>query len=381
MFAIKHLSLISSKFFSFTGLFGLATGLIGIGFLIGFHELGHFLFAKLFKVRTPSFSIGFGPQLISKKIGDTQFSISALPLGGYVELAGAAEIGQGEQKEAGAVDSGSFKSKPFYQKFLILSGGILFNLLFTYIAFIGIFKIGMVPSAYLYPLYANTTIESVEKGSAAEQYGLAVGDSIVSIDGKPIDTALQLLEIIGANPGRSLDFQITRDNVNINKQVTLENKQLGTSSLGFLGITLRTPQIPSFSLLEAIRHGSSLATRIILSTLYSFKTMFINKDFSRLKSPFFLISETVRGASVGWQNLIIFLAIISVNLAVLNLIPLPILDGGQILFYAIEAVIGRSLPIKIREYIFIASWVALLSLVLYLTWKDILGFFTNVSAK
>src|SRR5579872_2199524 len=82
-------------------------GLFGVGFIIGFHELGHFLFCKLFNIRTPSFSIGFGPKLISKKIGETEFSLSAIPLGGYVEIAGAAEVGQGEQKDAQATDEHS----------------------------------------------------------------------------------------------------------------------------------------------------------------------------------------------------------------------------------------------------------------------------------
>ena len=104
-------------------------GLLGLGFLIGLHELGHFLFCKLFRVSTPSFSIGFGPRIFSKKIGETTFSLSAIPVGGYVEIAGMAEVAQGEQKEASRKDEYSFASKPYYQKVLIMSGGILFNTL------------------------------------------------------------------------------------------------------------------------------------------------------------------------------------------------------------------------------------------------------------
>ena len=101
---------------TFQQLFFILLGFFGMGFLIGFHELGHFLFAKLFNIRVPSFSLGFGPVIINKQIGETDFCLSAIPFGGYVEIAGAAEVGQGEQKEAFATDERSFAAKPFYQK-------------------------------------------------------------------------------------------------------------------------------------------------------------------------------------------------------------------------------------------------------------------------
>ena len=117
-------------------MFGVA--IAGLGFLIAIHEMGHFLFAKLFGISTPTFSIGFGPQLISKKIGETTFSLSAIPLGGYVEIAGLAEVGQGEQGEAGRTDKRSFASKPYWQKMLVMLGGIGVNLGFAYVACIGL---------------------------------------------------------------------------------------------------------------------------------------------------------------------------------------------------------------------------------------------------
>ena len=117
-------------------------GGLGFGFLVGFHELGHFLFCKLFGVKTPSFSIGFGPQLLKKKIGDTVFTLSAIPFGGYVEIAGSEEPGQGEQKESKSLAPDSFAVKPYYQKMLIIAGGILFNLIFAYAAVILVMAIG-----------------------------------------------------------------------------------------------------------------------------------------------------------------------------------------------------------------------------------------------
>ena len=127
MFSDQLLSLAQSLFF-------IIIGIMGIGFLIGFHEFGHFIFCKIFHIRTPSFSIGMGPRIFKKKIGETEFALSLLPLGGYVEIAGAAEVGQGEQKEAYSTDQNSFASKPYYQKMLVMAGGIVFNLMFAYAA-------------------------------------------------------------------------------------------------------------------------------------------------------------------------------------------------------------------------------------------------------
>ena len=98
-------------------IFFLFVGICGIGFLIGFHELGHFIFCKIFKIRTPSFSIGMGPQIIKKEIGGTEFSLSSIPLGGYVEIAGMAEVAQGEQKEAKRSDKHSFNAKPYIKNY------------------------------------------------------------------------------------------------------------------------------------------------------------------------------------------------------------------------------------------------------------------------
>ena len=166
--------------------FLLLLGLIGINFLVGFHELGHFLFCKLFNIRTPTFSIGFGPIFASKKIGDTTFALSAIPLGGYVEIAGAAEVGQGEQKDAHARDKGSFAIKPYCQKLLVLFGGILFNFIFAYSALIFLFLVGLPKTEFLYPRNAKPIIHEIKEDSAAQRAGFAIGDRIISINGQNI---------------------------------------------------------------------------------------------------------------------------------------------------------------------------------------------------
>lgn len=347
-------------------------GLLGLGFLIGFHELGHFLFCKLFSVSTPSFSIGFGPQLFKKKIGDTEFSISAIPIGGYVEIAGSAEIGQGKQHEATRRDQYSFATKPFYQKILIMSGGILFNMLFAYFALTTLFALGLPKTEMLYPINTVPIINSIEKGSSAEQYGLHEGDRIIAFNGQNMndDTKL-LIEKLQSHAHQPVTLLIERNHEMHEINVTIGSRQFFGETVGSLGITFTMTELPGYSLFESLKWGIYLTNRYIYNIFYAFKSIFIQRNFSSMGGPLMVISETIKGARKGIKIFLLYLAILSINLAILNLLPLPILDGGQIMFYTIEAIIRRPIPNRIREYIHIASWIAFLLLLIYLSMKDI----------
>lgn len=363
--------------------FFIIAGLFGIGFIIGFHELGHFLFCKLFNIRTPSFSIGFGPKLFSKKIWDTEFSLSAIPVGGYVEVAGAAEVAQGEQKEAHSRDAHSIESKPWYQKMLVVLGGILFNLIFAYTTLILLFMTGAPGSRMLYPLTESPAIETVARNSAAERAGLKPGDTILAVDNKPIvvnegpialsDSMTEHLKSLRNRPNDQVQLLINRDAQTQTMPVTLDEQEIMGTKMGVLGVTFKTYDWPSLSLLDSFRYGIKVTNAYIVNTLSAFKYMFSKRDISQAGGPLMIISETAKSAGKGVKIFFLLLALISINLAVLNLIPVPILDGGQMLFYTIEAIAGRQLPIKVKEYIHIASWGLFMLLILYLSAKDIFG--------
>jgi regulator of sigma E protease len=353
-----------------------AIALFGIGFLIGFHEFGHFLFCKLFGIRTPSFSIGFGPQLWSRKIGDTQFILSAIPLGGFVEIAGAAEVGQGEQEYAESTAPDSFAVKPYYQKFLVMTGGILCNLLFAYCAFIFLSFTGMPKTPLLYPTNGTTIIAQVEPDSAAAKAGFVPGDTIIAINqvriaGNPLE-AMQLVQTL---PHKTVPVTIERNGVLKEVSVTIDAKKIGdhprSPVLGSLGVMFEVTDIPGSSFFEGIKQGIRITNRWIVETVKGFISIFQRADLKGAGGPVAIIMMLTKGATSSLKLFLIILAIISINLAILNLIPLPILDGGQLLFYTIEAIIRRPLPIKIREYIHIASWLIILGLVLYLSIYDI----------
>lgn len=356
---------------SHTVFFGLA-GLFGIGFVIGFHEFGHFLFCKLFKVRTPSFSIGFGPRLIQKRLWDTDFALSAIPLGGYVEIAGAQEVGQGEQKEAFNTDEHSFAVKPWYQKFLILVGGILFNLSFAYGVFSLLFMLGMPASMILYPTNTQPIIEMIRPGTPAEKAGLVMGDIVRALNGTPINNdAPALIKQLMALPNQEITLTIDRQGTTEDIKLTVEQREIMGKTVGSTGIIFKTVALPRHSFLVSLQEGFALTMTQISNSLASIKHIFSKGDTTMVAGPLRIIAETAKGAESGFKTFLLFLAFISIGLAVLNLLPLPILDGGQVLFYTIEAIIGRQIPARIREIIFIACWIGFLVFIIFVSYKDL----------
>jgi len=347
-------------------LFFIAIGIIGVGFLIAFHELGHFIFCKLFNVKTPAFSIGFGPQLIKKQIGETLFSISAIPLGGYVQMESGSEEGSIPN------DPRSFNAKPYYQKLLIMCGGIGFNLVFAYLILMSLAFTGIPKTLLLYPKNATPNINIILPNSAAERAGLKQGDTIRAINNEPIDGDVsKLLETLKPLANKEVTLTIERLNSPQDIVATLDERKVGTESSGSLGVIFELLETPGLSLIASIKQGIALTNKIISNTIDGFVSIFHKKDMSQVGGPLMIISMTTSVAAQGIKILLLFLAVISVNLAILNLIPLPIFDGGQILFYTIEAIIRRPLPDRVREYIHIASWLGLMVLVIYLTGKDI----------
>lgn len=366
------MTLVSMAIMLFERIGSIVLGLFGIGFLIGFHELGHFLFCKLFRVSTPTFSIGFGPKIFSKKIGGTQFIISPIPLGGFVEIAGAAEVGQGDQKEAQRKDQYSFAVKPYYQKLLIMLGGIIFNLLFAYMAFFLLCLTGMPKSPIIYPSNGTTKIERIEEGSAAQRAGLEPGDVITKIEEVYVkNNTIKLIETIQQHPGKTVTIEIERESNPISYSVDIGTKEISGKKVGSLGIECSMKDMAPLSIGQSFKKAIRITNEWIKRTVMAFASIFRRGDVKNLGGPLAVVSMTMKGASAGLKILLLLLAIISINLAILNLLPLPILDGGQILFYTIEAIIGRPLPIKVREYIHIGSWFFILGLVLILSIRDV----------
>jgi regulator of sigma E protease len=353
-------------------------GILGIALLIGVHELGHFLFCKLFSIDTPSFSIGFGPRLISKKIGNTVFSLSAIPLGGYVEIAGNEEIGQGEQKHAHDTGSGSFTSKPYYQKLLVVLGGIIFNLLFAYMSIVALFFIGGEQQALIKTLYTTTQLVRVEEDGPAAMAGLQPNDIIDSLNNISFDGhGDRLTSYILSHPNATVPAIIVRDGIERGIMITIDSHMVQGRTIGKLGIGLYEKPIQINNVFEKIAEGIRATNAIIAQTVNGLRMLFKEKSklLATFSGPVAIIALTKKSAAAGFCTLLVFLAIISINLAILNLLPIPILDGSQIVLVTIEALLGGRLSsraLTLIRYIQIATFVLLVALVIYITRQDIM---------
>ncbi len=360
-----------------TKLIPLIYALIGFGALITIHELGHFLCCKIFGINTPTFSIGFGPELFRKKIKGTDFRLAIIPLGGYVEIAGLAEIGQGEQEHAYIEDETSFSQKAYWKKFLVLSGGIIFNLLFAYGTFISLFLIGVHEDK------GGIIVSTIVKDSPADRYGLEAGDYITQINetslrtenGKILPNALQILHSeIQENPSTEIAITVIRNNEVKAIDIKTESRILGDKSIGTIGAGLQDPMV-RLPFITAIIKGIELTNQWIINIAQSVKHLIFDRTLEGAGGPLMILSHSFVSAQMGLVSLFIFLAIISINLALMNILPIGALDGGQLLFATIEAIIRRRIPEILKLGINLASWVLFIALALYLTYKDILFLF------
>jgi len=364
-------------------------GLLGIGFLIGIHELGHFLFCKLFNIKTPSFSIGMGPVIFKRKLGDTMFSLSLLPVGGYVEIAGHEEVGQGEQKHAKIKNKYSFAAKPYYQKLLVMCGGILVNFAFAYLAFSLLFILGLPKIPMLYPEEMPAKIGFIKPNSAASSSDLKINDTITKINSTKVNSAIELNNIIKKLPKTKIKITYITSSKNSNNSssnqelylttdsVTSNNKTTGLLGIGFKELkTFKT--LAPLSFVNSISQGIKTTNQLIYKTYASFKSLLEKRSIDGIGGPISVVSATFHGAQKGFKFFLILLAFISINLAVLNIIPIPIMDGGQILFVTLEAIFRRPIPEKIRIAIHYVCWITVWLLIAYISFVDIRRLIANI---
>ena len=339
-------------------------GAIGVGCVIAFHELGHFLFCKLFNVHTPIFSIGFGPRLINKKIGETTFSLSLIPVGGYVE----AEMGQ----TPGLPDNRNMEKKPYWQKMCIACGGILFNLIFAYVILLGLSITG-IPSNPFLMQQGTYAIKKFAIDSPALQAGLQPGDKLMKINQTPVSENIsQLFQAL--EPLANQPVQVTIDRAGSEKtfQFTLAARKVKNKEVGALGIEeFLFPSLPPLSFSQACLQALSITHKLISSTVSGLLHAFQKKSAQSFSGPLMMISLTIASISQGIKLFFIFLTVISVSLAVLNILPLPILDGGRIFTLTVEAIIRRPLPEKFTAAMHYASVILMIFLFIYLTVKDV----------
>ena len=349
--------------------YSIVAAVIGLGVLIVFHEFGHFLLAKLSGVGVLTFSVGFGPKLLVRKKGETEYALSAFPLGGYVKM-----IGENPDEEVAEADiEKSFAHKSLLKRVAIVVAGPGFNLLLAVFLFIVVFTFYGVP-------VMSTNISDVEKGSPAETAGIVKGDRITAIDGKPIEVWEELSATIKSSGGKSLNLQVRRGTETVNLTVQ-PNRKEGRNVFGerrddwLIGISSQVT-------IEKGNAGRSVARAFYQTydisklTLLAFYKMILGDVSPRnIGGPIMIAQMAGQQAQEGVGSFLAFLAVLSINLGVLNLLPVPVLDGGHLLFFMVEAVIRKPVAIKYREMAQQVGICLLALLMVYAFYNDIVRFF------
>lgn len=346
--------------------------IIVLGVLVFVHEFGHFLLAKLFGVRVLKFSLGFGNKLVSKKWGETEYLISAFPLGGYVKMYGEH---QGETEVPVEEEPRSFSHKPVWQRFGIVAGGPVFNILFAVVLFFALFFLAGLPEPV-----DTTTIGKIAPDSAAEKAGIQAGDTILSINGRETTSWTQVSELVRESGGKEVILVVQRDGSELTFHAVPqmeEIKNIFGEEIGeryMLGITRsETIVYQDASLVEALQ-----AAFIQTWNLSYLTVMGIVKIFERvipateLGGPIRIAEIAGQQMEAGWINLVYFMGLLSVNLGILNLLPIPVLDGGHLMFLTIEGIRRKPLRDRTMEMFQKIGIFLLVSLMVFVFYNDIL---------
>lgn len=340
--------------------------------LIIIHELGHFIVAKRNGVRVEVFSIGFGPKLCGVKWGDTEYKISAIPLGGYVKMAGIVD----ESMDMAGVkgEPWEFLSKTIWQRFKIISAGPFMNFVLAWVIFIGVFLVG-VP-------VLSTKIGEIKPGYPAAQIDLRTNDQILEINGMKTRKWEDLVQVIYKNPDREISLKVKRDaevfDVKVTPKAEKTTDLFGREHVvGLIGI-MPTSEIQTEKL-NPIKAGWRGTMHTLEFTALTYKGLWLlvtgQVSVKNLGGPLMIAQLAGKEAKQGFLSLFYFIALISINLAVLNFLPIPILDGGHCLFLLLEKIKGSPVSVKSQDLMQKVGLVLLLALILFATYNDILRFF------
>jgi len=343
---------------------------IVLGILIFFHELGHFLAAKYFGVKVEKFSLGFGPKIFGKKIGETEYMISMIPLGGYVKLFGEEETDDNSQLPIEETEK-SFSNQHVLKRIVIVAAGPVFNILLALILFIFFY---MAAGAEV----RVPEVGQVTPDSPAAHAGLKKGDIFVSINDKKIDTWEGLRQAVEHSKGSPLTCTIKR-NHRFLKTVIVPQKSVIKNLFGekvtsvIIGVVHSGKiKLVSLSPLSAIKMGVKRTWKITeLTCLTVVKLVQRVIPLKTLGGPILIGQMTGQLAKENIIYLVPFMAVISINLGILNLLPIPVLDGGLIVFFLIELVTGKSLTVKLKERAQQVGIALLIMLMLVVFYNDI----------
>ncbi|WP_114391774.1 RIP metalloprotease RseP [Oleisolibacter albus] len=360
--------------FSFIWNYGIMF-LVVLTVLVFVHEFGHYWAARRNGVRVDVFSIGFGPEIFGfHDRAGTRWKFSLIPLGGYVKMFGDADATSRPGEEVRTMTAEerqvSFFHKRLGQKAIIVAAGPIANFLFAIIVLALMFMLYGQP-------YTPPVVQEVQPDGAAAAAGIQAGDSIVSVNGSGVDRFQDVLQVIVLNPGVPLEMVVERNGTRVPVTVTPRPVQLtdrfgNSHTIGRLGVLRGADeyrkQPPLTAVVQAMRETWSLTT----GTLDAVWQMAAGvRSTEELGGPLRIAQMSGQVAQTSFVALVWFLAVLSINLGLINLFPVPMLDGGHLLFYGIEAARGRPLGERAQEYGFRIGLALVLSLMVFATWNDL----------
>lgn len=346
-----------------------------LGLLIFVHEFGHFLFAKLFGVRVLKFSLGFGPKLVGKVFGETEYVISAFPLGGFVKMFGE---NPDEQQMTEEDRKGSFAHKPVWQRFMVVLAGPLFNLLFSIVLFFMVFSFVGIPTSV-----DSTRIGKVNESSPAAAAGMQIGDVIVRIDDTATTGWIDVLEAVKNSAGEPIRVDVEREGERLSLEIVpaidaVKNVFGEEVEKRYMIGIMKADELSyeKATLFGAMQSACRQTWMYITLTVMGFvKIIQQVVPASEIGGPILIAQIAGEQMKAGWLNLIYFISLLSVNLGILNLLPIPVLDGGHLVFLTIEGV--RRKPLNERAQI-VAQQVGiglLATLMVFVFYNDIVRLF------
>ena len=349
-----------------------------IGPLIFLHELGHYFAGRWFGVKIDAFSIGFGSELFGwTDRSGTRWKFSALPLGGYVKFAGdlnPASVPDPAWLELPPEERArSLQARPVWQRAIIVAAGPITNFIVAVIILAGFamaYGVDRTPSV----------VGVVSPGSAAAAIGLQTGDRITALDGRSIATFKDVAQFAVLRPGAQVAVDFTRNGADLHRNAVLgtavERDRFGNEfKRGLLGIGQTTPVSVRVALFDAPAVGVEMTGKVLRITLDGLWQIITGRrSVDELGGPLRIAKVSGEQLSLGWPDLIFLIAGISINLGFINLLPVPLLDGGHLFFYAIEAIRRRPVTPQIQEWAFRGGLAAILALMVMVTINDLGAF-------
>jgi regulator of sigma E protease len=336
--------------------------ILALGLVVAWHELGHLVVARLLRIRVTRYSLGFGPPIVSFRSRGTDWRISALPLGGYVVIHGMNPHTDGASGE----DRTSYASRPAWQRLLVLAAGSLFNALLAVAVLVWLFVQGT-------HVAVPQTIGVVEPGSAAARALLRPGDAVTAIDGQPLGEWRELVEAVLDSPGRPLTLEVRRGEETFSQVVTPRPDAEGGGRLG-----IRQQYVyREHTFREAVPLALGYLSRLLREGAGLVERLLRGKPGADLASPVLLVKQASDAASVGWDTFLRVLVHLSLALALFNLLPFPGLDGGRMVFVAVQAVTGRKVPARAETLAHGLGFGILVALVLWVALRDVRGLFDD----